>query len=169
MFVTLNQIYVFIACVSFGGIGGLIFSLFCIIKTLVKFKIFEVLCDVFCMALLSVAFSVFSYKFSFPNIRVYMIFGVLLGLTLYLKSFHRILAKFAKKFYNITIQKFTKGKGRKNDRNKGEKVNSGTNGRGSVVTVYSSVNNGLSNDYDKRQKKSYRIFRKSNRKIRDAN
>ena len=165
MFVTLNQFYVFLACVSFGAIGGIIFSIFAIIKTFVSFKAFEVLCDVFCMIILSLAFSVFSYKFNFPNIRIYMILGVLIGLTMYLKSFHRILANFAKKFYNITIQKFTKGKGRKNDRNKGEKANSGVNRRGSVITVYSGVDNGLSNDYDKRKEKSYRIFRKPNRKI----
>ncbi len=98
-----------------------------------------------------------------------MIFGVMLGLTMYLKSFHRILAKFTKKVYNITIQNFKKGMEKKNDRNKSKKIDSGVNRGGSVASFFSGVDNGLSNDFNKGQKKSHRIFRKPNSKIRKAN
>ena len=169
MFVTANQFYTFLACVSFGAIGGVLFSMLSLVKAFVKSKIFLAIIDIFCMTILSVGFSIYSYKFNFPNIRVYMILGVLIGLTLYLKSFHRILAKFAKKFYNITIRKLLNSKGKANDRIKSKKANSGINGRGSFITVYSGVDNGLSNDNDKRQGKSHRIFKRPNRKIRESN
>ena len=169
MFVSLNQFYVFLACVTFGAIGGALFSIFAPIKWFLKSKIFDAILDVFCMIVLSVVFSVFSYKYNFPNLRAYMIFGALIGLTMYLKSFHRILAKFAKKFYNIIVQKFKKGMGKKNDRNKSKKANSSVNSGGSITAIYSSDNNGLSNNINSGQKKSHRIFRKSNSKIRNVN
>ncbi len=158
MFITLNQFYVFLACVTFGAFGGVLFSIFAIIKRLIKSKILHVILDVFCMIALSLGFSVFSYKHNFPNLRAYMIFGALLGLTMYLKSFHRILAKIIKKFYNITIQKFKKGKGKTNDRNKSKKSNSGVNGGGSITSIYPSGDNGLSNDFNSGHKKSHRIL-----------
>ena len=169
MFVTLNQFYIFLACVMFGALGGVFFSFFGGIKHFIYNKVLDILFDIFCMAILGVAFSVFSFKYAFPNLRVYMLVGVLLGLSMYLKSFHRILAKFTKKVYNITIRKFTKGKERKNDRNKSKKGNSGVNGGGSIATIYSSDNNGLSNDFNRGKKESHRILRKSNRKVRNVN
>ncbi len=169
MFVTLNQFYIFLACVMFGALGGVVFSLFSIIKYFNKIIVVEIVFDIFCMTILGVAFSIFSFKYAFPNLRVYMLFGVLFGLSMYLKSFHRILAKFTKKVYNITIRKFTKGKGKKNDRNKGKKSDSSVNSGGSVATIYSSYNNGLSNDFNRGKKESHRIPRKSNRKVRNVN
>jgi len=168
MFLSQNQFYVFLACVTFGAFGGILFSLFSIVKTFAKSKIFDAITDVLCMIILSLAFSVFSYKLNFPNLRIYMLVGAMIGLTTYLKSFHRILAKFAKKFYNIIVQKFKINKGKKNDRNKSEKVDSGINGGGSIATLHLGGNNGLSNDFYSGQKKSHRIFRKSNRKIRNV-
>ena len=158
MFVSLNQFYIFLACVMFGALGGIIFSLFSLIKFFIKNKIFHAISDIVCMVILSVVFSDFSYKNNFPNIRVYMLLGVFLGLFMYLKSFHRILAKFIKKLYNITIQKFRKGKGKENDRNKSKKVNSGINSGGSIAIIYPSDNNGLSNDSHSSKRKSHRIL-----------
>ncbi len=169
MFATLNQFYVFLACVMFGAIGGTIFSFFSTTKMLIKSRVFEVIIDILCMLILSIAFSIFSYKNNFPNLRVYMLLGALIGLFMYLKSFHIILAKFAKKFYNIIVQKFRKGMEKKNDRNKSKKVDSGFNGGGSIATFYSSDNNGLSNDYNSGQEKSHRIFRRTKTKIRKSN
>ena len=169
MFVTLNQFYIFLACVTFGAFSGLFFSLFSVLKAFIKSKVFEIIIDIFLMFSLSIAFSIFSYKNHLPNIRIYMLAGVLIGLSMYLKSFHRILANFAKKFYNIITHKLNKGKGKVNDRNKSKKSYSGLNGRSSVATLYSSDNNGLSNDFHRGQKKSHRIFRRSNRKIRNIN
>ena len=48
-----------------------------------------------------------------------MIIGVLLGIILCIETFGYILAKFAKRIYNITIKTKVKHKGIRNDRGKG--------------------------------------------------
>jgi hypothetical protein len=67
--------------------------------------------------------------------------GVLVGIFLYLKSFHLLLAKTAKIIYNITIKKlFLKVK---NVRTKNKKTNSRGNGRRGNIDSASSVVNGI--------------------------
>ena len=158
MFVSLNQFYVFMSCVMFGAMGGVVYSVLSILRLIIKNKVFNGAIDAIFMLVLSFIFSVFSYKSNFPNIRFYMMGGVLLGLILYLKSFHIILAKFVKKFYNITIQKFKKGLEKKNDRKKGKKIDSGVNSGGSFASIYSGYDNGLSNDFNSGQRKTHRLL-----------
>ena len=63
MFVTKSQIYVFIACVAFGGISGIFFSFSSILKFFLKNDILKVFCDI--LSCLVIAFLYCEY-FRFP-------------------------------------------------------------------------------------------------------
>lgn len=101
MFVTKSQIYVFIACVAFGGVSGMLLSVSSMLKFFLGNKILKIMSDVIFCVLISFFYCEYSYCLSFPNFRVYMPLGVFVGIYLYLKSFHIILAKYVKLLYNI--------------------------------------------------------------------
>ena len=105
MFVSANQIYVFLACVAFGGVVGVFFSVSSVFKHLIKIKWIKDLVEVIAFMLVAFLYLLYSYNMRFPNLRMYMIVGVLIGITAYLKSFHIMLAKFLKKAYNIIKRK----------------------------------------------------------------
>ena len=148
MFVTKNQIFVFIACIVFGGLSGFLLSAINVFCALIKNRIVKFILSVIAFAIIGVLYSYYSYKMYFPNFRVYMLAGVLLGIYLYYKSFYIILAKFSKKFYNIIKQITTKKKGKGNDRDKSKKNDSGNNrGRGAIANNI-AISNGLSNDFN---------------------
>ncbi len=118
MFVSSGQIFVFLACIAFGGASGFVFTLFSPLKRIVKKMIFINIIDFISMCLIAFLFLIFGNFFNFPSLRAYMIVGVLIGIFCYFKSFNIILAKARKKIYNIII----KNKGRKgNGRTKVEK------------------------------------------------
>ena len=100
MFVTKNQFYVFLACVAFGVFLACL--LCCII-------------ELFFWAFSSLIFSYYSHILCFPNFRPYMLIGVLCGFFGYLKSFHIILAKITKKFYNRVVNKTSRNKRAEDD------------------------------------------------------
>lgn len=109
MFVTFNQFFVFLACVAYGGISGILFSIVILIDKATKKKWVKIVLDIFAFLTTAVVYLIYSYKMQFPNLRMYMVAGVLLGIALYLKSFHIMLAKFLKKAYNIIKRKKAKG------------------------------------------------------------
>ncbi len=117
MFVTLNQFYVFIACVTFGALMCVLYSPLILIKKKYKNVAVALLVDIIYYFLLAVFFMGYSFCLSFPSLRAYMLFGVLLGNFLYIKSFHYMLAKVGKRLYNIFIRKFVLRK-KLNDRGK---------------------------------------------------
>ena len=115
MFVTKNQFYVFLACVAFGVFLA---CLLCCIK-FVKFlsisnRILNII-ELFFWAFSSLIFSYYSHILCFPNFRPYMLIGVLCGFFGYLKSFHIILAKITKKFYNRVVNKTSRNKRAEDD------------------------------------------------------
>ena len=101
MFVTLNQFYVFLSCLSFGGASGVIFFIFWLVKYKIKNKIIRAVIDVLTSLIVTVLYVFYSFYMQFPSFRAYMILGVILGIYLYVKSFHIILAILCKKIYNI--------------------------------------------------------------------
>lgn len=147
MFVTKNQIFVFIACVSYGLFSGVAFGLLCFIKVFIKNKVLTVILDVICGAMLGAGFVSYAYKFNFPNLRAYMFVGILIGLLCYFKSFNILLAKSAEKIYNIYKSKKVK---KTNDRIKIQKVSRRRNRRGSNVACHTDIGNGLSVSVNKR-------------------
>jgi len=143
MFVTSGQFFVFMACLAFGGCVGVLFSLLKAIKFLIKIRFLGVVLDVFFFIISSFIYVGFSYALKFPNFRVYMVVGVILGIFLYFKSFYLLLAKMSKKIYNIIILKFPRKKKAKNDRRKGEKSNRCKHGRRGAVGSRFNIRDGL--------------------------
>ncbi len=100
MFVTFNQIYVFLACISFGVLSGVVYSPLIAVKERINKLPVSILIDFIYFFLLSIGYLIYSFSFNFPSFRAYMIAGVFLGIFLYLKSFRFMLAKVEKRLYN---------------------------------------------------------------------
>ena len=159
MFVSANQAYVFIAAIAFGGAAGIIYFPVAAIKSARIPRILGIVSDAVFFVFFSAAFVFFSYSLSFPSFRAYMAAGALVGFFLSRKSFGVILAKIAKKLYNIirkiilTVRK--KGKtlyGRKKKNTKEKRL---YHRRGSSRPD-SSRHNGLPDGGDKRKKSRFR-------------
>lgn len=105
MFVSENQFFVFIACLSFGVSFGFLFSISKLIKSRISSVFLRILPDLVVFLLLSVAYVLYSHYLKFPNFRLYMIIGIVLGILIYLKSLHILLAKYLKMSYNILSRK----------------------------------------------------------------
>ena len=153
MFVTANQLYVFIACVAFGAVGGVLFSAAAAVKLALKGSpVLRVIPDVAAFVVLTVCYVVFSFRTGFPDFRIYMTAGVFTGIFAYMKTFHRTLAKFGKKAYNllckvlkILSKKLNQNtKGNKNDGIESKKTDSVDNGGGGVASRNTAVRSRLS-------------------------
>lgn len=116
-----DQLRIFLICVLIGVVGGALYDVFFFIRNCYRKQWFRVLCDIlFCCAFATV-YVLFSVTFGFPPLRFYFILGLTLGLFLYLKSFHKIVAFFSEKLYNGLNRRY-KGKTRHGRRGKGAKA-----------------------------------------------
>ena len=118
MYVSANQFYVFLACISFGGVFGCFFSIISLVKKRIKAYPVKILLDILFFLLLSGGYVVYSFCCNFPSLRGYMPIGVILGIFLYMKSFHLILAKCLKKTYNKYVRKINARKETNDERRK---------------------------------------------------
>ena len=105
MFVSKSQFFVFMACVAFGGVSGTLLSVCAAIKFFIKNNLIKIMPDVIAFLSIAVLFFYYAYFIKMPNLRAYMIVGVFIGIALYFKSLHILLAKYAKKLYNICKEK----------------------------------------------------------------
>lgn len=146
MFVTANQFYVFLACVGFGGVSGVLFTLSLPFKLLLKQKWVEWIIDFIIFFIIGLLFILYSLRLKFPSLSTYMIFAVFVGITAYMKSFHIMLAKIIKMGYNsirLKLRKFT------DDRRK-KQENKNCNDSGcSIATRNSPRGNDISVDSDR--------------------
>lgn len=110
MFVSANQFYVFIACIGFGSVMGVVYSPILAVKSKIKSRVLKVVSDVSFFAVLCFTYALFSFYSDFPSLRAYMIAGVFMGIILYVKSFNIILAKFARMIYNKIVKTYKKRK-----------------------------------------------------------
>lgn len=147
MFVTKNQIFVFIACIAFGFFCGVVFGLLSYIKVFIKHKIIKDILDVILGGVLGCVLVLYAFKLNFPTLRVYMLIGVVIGIVGYFKSFNILLAKSAKKFYNICKSKKVK---KKHDRIKIQKAGRRGNCRRSNLINDIDISNDLSVGVNKR-------------------
>ncbi len=108
MFVSSGQFYVFIATVAFGGVCGVLFSVSALLKYKLRNYIVRIFLDLIAFLITSFLYVAYSKWLAFPNFRIYMAVGVILGLILYFKSFHILLAKSAKVLYNKCDKVFIK-------------------------------------------------------------
>ena len=104
MYVTKNQIFVFIACYAFGCVVGVSFGIIDHIKKIIKVRFLGVVLEVLNFFIVSIIYLLYSHALRFPNFRLYMIIGVFLGVLSYLKSLHIIVAKCLQKVYNIIVK-----------------------------------------------------------------
>ncbi len=107
MFVSLNQIYIFLFSVSIGAICGVIYSPLSMLKSFIKLKAVKSILDFLFFVLLSFIYIHLTFIYHFPSIRAYMIIGFFAGFILYIKSFHFFVAKYVFMAYN----KIKKNKG----------------------------------------------------------
>lgn len=104
MFVTLNQIYVFISCIAFGGVVGIFYTPILLLKDKNGSSLIVITLEISYFLIISICFLGYSFVLNFPSLRAYMILGVFVGIFLYVKSFHIMLAKVCKKIYNKYIK-----------------------------------------------------------------
>lgn len=102
-----NQVYTFFVCVASGAISGVVYDLFYVIKRFISGKITEISLDILFFILFAGIYIFTSVLFGLPEFRFFMFIGCLLGLLLYLKSFHIMLDFFINMLYNVKIK--TKG------------------------------------------------------------
>lgn len=95
-----DQFYVFLVCVLSGIVGGVFYDILYLVRYPFKSHAVIIVTDIFFGLLFAGLFLFVSVTFYLPGIRFYMLLGCAIGLLLYLKSFHEIVAFFAKKVYN---------------------------------------------------------------------
>ena len=103
MFVAKNQIFVVIACIAIGGIGGVLFSVSKFIKLFIKHARLKILPNIAAFCAFTAWYVWVSYRLQFPSYRVYMTAGALFGVLLYMKSFYITLALWTEKLYNKIV------------------------------------------------------------------
>ncbi len=95
-----DQIYVFLVCVLSGIVGGVLYDVLYLVRYPFRSRAVCIVTDVFFGLLFAGLFLFVSVTFYLPGLRFYMLIGCGVGLLLYLKSFHEIVAFFAQKVYN---------------------------------------------------------------------
>jgi hypothetical protein len=110
MFVTANQIFIFLVCIYAGLLSGIVYDFLYVLKLAVGGKWMNIILDIVFFIIFALIYIFVSFLFEFPIFRLYMFFATQLGLFMYIKSFHILIANGAKKIYNKLKQ--LKGKGR---------------------------------------------------------
>lgn len=100
MFVSNGQFYVFLSCVAFGGFCGVLIAISHISKKFIINKIICFFIDLILFVIVSISYVVYSNLLNFPDYRLYMTVGVVLGFVIYMETFHILLAKILKWAYN---------------------------------------------------------------------
>lgn len=131
------QIFIFITCIFCGIVSGLVYDVLFVARCVlcgvdtqsftVKDKIFIFAADLIYCLVFAAGFIFLSTMFGFSSLRLYMLVGCAIGALLYLKSFHQIVAFFARKVYNKITNRPKKVK--KRGRNKEKPHRSGINRR----------------------------------------
>ena len=85
MFVTKNQLLVFIACVAFGGGVGGVYSIFSGIVFFVKQRLLKIILTALISFPIGLLYVFYSHELKFPDFRPYMLLGIFVGIYLYFK------------------------------------------------------------------------------------
>ena len=150
MFLTLSQPRIIVICIGIGVFSGVIYDFLCFFTDYFNNKIINFLKDLIYFILTAFLFTLISAKANLGNFRVYMALLVALGGYLYIKSFHKIIAKINIKVYNVINNLLIKVKNARRKEKKGALSN---NEWYSNVTRYYDNDNGISNSghYKKEQ------------------
>ncbi|MBQ8375072.1 MAG: spore cortex biosynthesis protein YabQ [Clostridia bacterium] len=114
---TNNQFTVFALCIFVGFVGGVVYEVFAFGRFLLgcprgKNKILGVAFDILFFITFACVCTAFAYAFRFPDFRVYIWLGYLVGGILYLKTLHQIVAFFENMCYNGINKLIKKAKNR---------------------------------------------------------
>ena len=163
MFVASGQIIYFLQSVAIGGVSGIVYSIFRGVNFLLKrLKPIKVVLTILFYVVLYLIFLQLTFLLKFPNVRAYMILGVAIGLALYNKSFHIILAKVGEKLYNRINRFILTKKGVGNDGKEIQKRSGGVHGRRSVVVNNTIIGNAIPNNKNKRRKEKIKRVGRTN-------
>lgn len=109
------QIYIFIICLFCGVISGVVYDILYVVRCALsgidksaytlKDKIFLIVCDLLYCLTFAAGFIFVSVMFDFENLRAYMLIACVIGASIYLKSFHIIVAFLVKRVYNVITNK----------------------------------------------------------------
>ncbi|MBR2322624.1 MAG: spore cortex biosynthesis protein YabQ [Clostridia bacterium] len=102
MFQSLDQPRVFLACALIGVLSGVYYEPFALFKRFIKKAFVKHVINSVWLTSCSLIFITFGLTYEFPNFRLYMALGVGVGIYLYKLSFHKVIAIFTNKVYNIT-------------------------------------------------------------------
>ena len=115
---TKGQFTYFLLSVAVGFVGGLLYEVFSLFRILFscdkgKWKGIGIGLDIgFCL-LFTIWCIYMSFCLRFPDFRVYVCCGWVLGFAIYLKILHRILAFFENVCYNVLVKMAKKAKSKK--------------------------------------------------------
>ena len=159
MYVTFDQPRTAIICLFIGEICGLVYEPFSLLKSIINKKLINHVLNFTFLFLSAFIYTLMTAKFSLGNFRLYMAVFFLLGLILYLNSFHKIIAFFIIRVYNVFIRKIKRVVKRLKDYNDRPKKEKGIfrlfGGRGDVF-IRSSYRSRLSSGRHTYKKKSNR-------------
>ena len=110
-----GQFRCFCLCLCVGFVGGIVYEFFSVVRTLLgcrrgKNRIIEICLDVVFFCIFAFICIYAAYVLRFSAFRVYTWIGYALGITIYLKTLHRILAFLENIFYNKLIKVIKKAR-----------------------------------------------------------
>lgn len=100
-----DQIYTFFICLLAGVMSGGVYEVVYVLKLFVKGRKTAISLDILFFLAFAAIYVFLAVMFDLPYFRLYMFIACLLGLLLYLKSIHYILAFLIKKVYNRLAKK----------------------------------------------------------------
>jgi hypothetical protein len=100
-----DQIYTFFICLLGGVASGVVYEVIYIVKLFVKGKKMAIALDILFFLVFAAIYVFLAVIFSLPYFRLYMFIACQVGLLLYLKSIHYILAFFIEMVYNRVANK----------------------------------------------------------------
>ncbi len=104
------QAFILLICVLCGAASGIVYDILFVARSIVcgvdrrkftlKDKIFTFICDLIYFVVFAALFTYVCICFEIYTLRLYMLIGAAVGVLIYLKSFHIIIAFLIKKVYN---------------------------------------------------------------------
>ena len=104
MFLSLDQPRIVAVCLFIGVLSGAFYEFFYFLKMCFNYKVIGQILNGLWVFLSFFIYLKISTIYSFPNFRLYMLAFIILGAIIYLLSFHKIIAFFLNRVYNIIIK-----------------------------------------------------------------
>ena len=162
-----QSVFIFLTCLFCGVLSGTVYDVLYVARCVVcgidkkgytvKDKIFIIISDILYCLVFAAGFIFVSVMFDFTSLRLYMLFGCVVGALIYLKSFHTIVAFCVKKVYNAVSIKIQKRKSKSSERTEEKPRRRRFNGKRNNISSHSRRRADLHNvgnrDKDKRKKR----------------